>query len=125
MSTLNKVLIIGRVGQEIKLNHTKAGKAVANFSVATAGYGKDDPTEWHKIIAWDKLAENCKAYLGKGKLCFVEGRITSRPYTNKEGVKMTSTEIIAQSVQFLSPKDESEKGEEKPDVVIDYDSIPF
>lgn len=130
MSSLNKAMIIGRLGQDVKLNHTKTGMAVGNFTVATVGYGKEDPTEWHKIVVWDKLAENCAKYLSKGKLCYVEGRLSTRQYTDKNGAKAYSTEIIAHAVQFLNAKEgneREEKQQERPTAppVYDFDSMPF
>ncbi len=128
MSSLNKAMIIGRLGQDVKLNHTKTGMAVGNFTVATVGYGKEDPTEWHKIVVWDKLAENCAKYLSKGKLCYVEGRLSTRQYTDKNGAKAYTTEIIAHAVQFLNAKEGNEREErqqEKAAPVYDFDSMPF
>lgn len=130
MSTLNKMLIIGRVGKDPTLSYTKSGKAVANFSVATSGYGKDDPVEWHRITVWDKLAETCNQYLSKGKLVYVEGRLATRSY-EKDGDKHYITEVIANSIQFLSPSDKETKNETKapliqqPATMPNYDDVPF
>lgn len=106
MSSLNKVLIIGRLGQDPELRYTASQKPVANFTVATStkdSTGKET-TEWHRIIVWDKLAENCMQYLKKGKLCYVEGRLTTRTW-EKDGHKNYTTEIVAHTVQFLSPNE--------------------
>ena len=126
MSSLNKALIIGRVGKDPTVSYTKSGKAVANFSVATSGYGKDDSVEWHRITVWDKLAENCQKYLTKGKLCYVEGRLETRSY-DKNGEKHYTTEIIASSIQFLSPPDKEAATTPTKDPIPsqDWDSIPF
>lgn len=127
MSSLNKVLIIGRVGKDPTVSYTKSGKAVANFSVATSGYGKDDVVEWHRITAWDKLAENCQKFLTKGKLCYVEGRIATRSY-DKNGDKHYVTEIIANAVQFLSPPDRETApltAAQETVTIPDFDSVPF
>ncbi len=145
MSSLNKVMLIGRLGQDPELRQTAGGKAVANFSIATSipgpktnegGYGKDE-VEWHRIVVWDKLAENCKQFLAKGKLCYVEGRIATKQFVNKDGQKQFSTEIIAHAVQFLSPREEGQQQRQmnfqrsepspykQPTPDFDIDSVPF
>lgn len=99
-ASLNRVFLIGHLGKDVELRHTTAdGKAVANFSIATTS--KSGVTEWHNIVVWDKLAENCAQYLSKGKLAYVEGRIATRIY-EKNSTKQYVTEIIASTVQFLS-----------------------
>lgn len=105
---INKVIIIGRLGNDPEIRYTPSGSAVANFSVATSDTWKDkttgekkERTEWHRIVAWDKLGENCGKYLSKGRQVYVEGRLQTRSYDDKEGVKRYTTEIVAQDVQFL------------------------
>lgn len=102
-ASLNRVFLIGHLGKDVELRHTTAdGKAVANFSIATTSKsGGKDVTEWHNIVVWDKLAENCAQYLSKGKLAYVEGRIATRVF-EKNLTKHYVTEIIASTVQFLS-----------------------
>lgn len=101
---LAKAILIGRLGKDPEERHTKDGKIVANFSLATNQM--KDVTEWHNIIVWEKLAENCMKYLSKGKMAYIEGRITSRKWTNKQGQEVTSQEVVAMDVKFLSPREE-------------------
>lgn len=110
MSSVNKALIIGHLGRDPDLRYTSAGKAVCNFSVATSevhGKGQDrkETTEWHSIVCWEKTAENCGQYLKKGSKVYVEGRITTRKWQDKEGRDRQTTEIVAREVVFLSTKD--------------------
>ncbi len=111
MSYLNRCTLIGRLGQDPKINYTQNGKAVANFTLATSmpqvGEGKKDSVEWHRVTCWEKLADNAAKFLAKGKLVYVEGRIQSREYTDKAGSKKFITEIIATNIQFLSPREDS------------------
>ncbi len=136
MSSVNKMILVGRLGDDPVLRSTPSGKFVANFSVATQnkagaaseGYGKE--VEWHRIVVWDKLAENCKQFLAKGRMVYVEGRLQTRQY-DKDGQKHYATEIIANNIQFLSPKDEGQapkpaaKVPTTPEGNPDWDSIPF
>lgn len=100
MASLNKVLLIGRIGQDPKLSHTPSGQHVANFSVATdEGYKDKDGkkverTEWHRVVVWGKTAEFCAKYLGKGRLVYIEGQIKSRKWADKDGQEKTTTEIV-------------------------------
>ena len=107
---MNKAILIGNLGRDPEINYTQGGMAVAKFSIATSEKWKDkntdklkENTEWHRIVVFGKLAENCEKYLSKGKKVCVEGRIKTGLY-EKEGIKRYSTEIIASSVQFLSHK---------------------
>lgn len=113
-SGVNKVIIIGRLGQDPEVRYTSNGGAVANFSMATSeswndkGGQKQEKTEWHRIVVWGKLAELCGQYLSKGRQAFIEGRLQTREWTDKDGHKRYTTEIIAQNVQFLgSPSEKS------------------
>ena len=104
---INKVILIGRLGNDPEVRYTANGGAVANFSLATneswtdKSGQKQERTEWHKVVAWSKLGELCGQYLSKGRQAFVEGRLQTRDWTDKEGNKRYTTEIIAQNVQFL------------------------
>lgn len=107
MASLNKVMLIGNLGQDPEVRFTPAGQAVATFNIATserwtdkAGQ-KQEKTEWHRIVVWGKTAENCKEYLSKGRPVFVEGRLQTREWTDKEGKKRYTTEVVAGLVQFL------------------------
>ncbi|HTQ95934.1 MAG TPA: single-stranded DNA-binding protein [Candidatus Acidoferrum sp.] len=105
--SVNKVILVGRLGRDPETRYTSGGQAVANFSVATDESFKDrngerqKRTEWHKIVVWGKQAEIAQQYLKKGSLVFIEGRIQSREWQDKEGQKRTSFEIVANSFRML------------------------
>ena len=101
MSSLNKVILMGRLGRDPELRHTKAGNPVASWSLATGRGDKKDPTEWHNITAWGRTAELAAEYLQKGSMVLVEGRIKSREYTDKEGQQKRAYEIVAYQVTFM------------------------
>jgi len=105
--SVNKVILVGRLGRDPETRYTGGGQAVANFSVATDETYKDrngerqKRTEWHKIVVWGKQAEIAQQYLKKGSLVFIEGRIQSREWQDKEGQKRTSFEIVANNFRML------------------------
>jgi single-strand DNA-binding protein len=105
--SVNKVILVGRLGRDPETRYTGGGQAVANFSIATDETYKDrngerqKRTEWHKIVVWGKQAEIAQQYLKKGSLLFVEGRIQSREWQDKEGQKRTSFEIVATNFRML------------------------
>ena len=105
--SVNKVILVGRLGRDPETRYTSGGQAVANFSVATDESYKDrngerqKRTEWHKIVVWGKQAEIAQQYLKKGSLVFIEGRIQSREWQDKEGQKRTSFEIVASNFRML------------------------
>jgi single-strand DNA-binding protein len=105
--SVNKVILVGRLGQNPEVRYTPSGAAVANFSVATneswmdKSGQKQERTEWHRVVVWGKLAELCNQYLSKGRQAYIEGRLQTREWTDKEGVKKYTTEVQAQTVQFL------------------------
>ncbi len=104
---INKVILVGNLGQDPEMRYTPGGTGVCSFSVATneRWTGKDgskqEKTQWHRIVVWGKLGELCSQYLTKGRTVYIEGRIEYRDWNDKEGNKRTSTEIIASNVQFL------------------------
>lgn len=107
--SLNRVMIIGNLGSDPELRYTANQTPVATFSVATTDYrtGPDgqrqDVTEWHRVVAWSKVAENCAKFLTKGRTVFVEGKLQTRSWDDKQtGQKRYQTEIVAQNVQFLN-----------------------
>ena len=110
--SVNKVILIGRLGRDPETRYTGGGQAVANFSVATDESYKDKNgerqkrTEWHKIVVWGKQAEIAQQYLKKGSLIFIEGRIQSREWQDKEGQKRTSFEIVANNFRMLGGRAE-------------------
>jgi len=109
--SINKVILIGRLGQDPTMRTTPAGKAVTNFTMATSenwtdqGGEKQEKTEWHRIVVWGKLAENCAKLLSKGKLAYIEGRLQTRQWDDRDGNKKYTTEIVANVMQILSPMD--------------------
>ena len=110
--SVNKVILVGRLGRDPETRYTGGGQAVANFSLATDESYKDrngerqKRTEWHKIVVWGKQAEIAQQYLKKGSLIFVEGRIQSREWQDKEGQKRTSFEIVANNFRMLGGRAE-------------------
>ena len=109
--SLNKVMLIGNLGKDPELRYTTSGVAVATFSLATNEQWKDqdgntqERTEWHNIVAWKKLAEICGEWLKKGKKIYVEGRIQTRSYDDKNtGAKKYITEIVADNIIMLDSK---------------------
>jgi single-strand DNA-binding protein len=110
--SVNKVILVGRLGRDPETRFTGGGQAVANFSVATDETFKDrngerqKRTEWHKIVVWGKQAEIAQQYLKKGSLIYIEGRIQSREWQDKEGQKRTSFEIVASNFRMLGGRSE-------------------
>ena len=108
--TLNKVQLIGRLGKDPELRYTPAGVAVATMTIATNESYKDkdgkmiESTDWHRVIAWRKLAEICGQYLRKGSLVYFEGKLKTRSYEDRDGVKKYVTEIVADNMQMLGGK---------------------
>ena len=107
MAGVNKVILIGNLGRDPELRYTPGGQAVANFTLATTEQftsksgERQERTEWHRIVAWGRQAELCAQYLAKGRTVYVEGRIQTREWENKEGQKQRTTEIHANTIQFL------------------------
>ncbi|MBD5553499.1 MAG: single-stranded DNA-binding protein [Desulfovibrio sp.] len=107
---LNKVMIIGRLGRDPELRYTQTGTPVANLNVATdeSFTGRDgqrqEKTEWHRVVIFERQAENCANYLAKGSLVYVEGKLQTRKWQDQQGQDRYSTEIVAQRVQFLDRK---------------------
>lgn len=111
---VNKVILIGNLGADPEVRFTPGGQAVANFRIATSeswtdkNGQKQERTEWHRIVVWGKLAELCGEYLKKGRQCYVEGRLQTREWTDKENKKNYTTEVVATSVTFLGGRDAGE-----------------
>ncbi len=105
MSSINKVILIGNLGADPDVRYTGSGKAVAELRLATSFVsGDNETTEWHRIILWEKLADVAAKYLKKGSKIYVQGRLQTRTYDDKDGVKRYVTEIIGNELQMLSPK---------------------
>jgi single-strand DNA-binding protein len=108
MAGVNKVILVGNLGRDPELRYTPSGQPVANFSIATSeswnkkdGSGREERTEWHRIVAWGRTAELCAQYLAKGRTVYIEGRLQTREWENKEGQKQRTTEVVANTVQFI------------------------
>lgn len=107
---VNKVILVGRLGADPEVRYTQDGMMVTNLRIATNEYRKDksgervDRTEWHRVVAFGKLAEICGNYLSKGRLVFIEGSLRTRQWEDKEGNKRSTTEIMANNMQMLESK---------------------
>jgi single-strand DNA-binding protein len=120
MSGVNKVIIIGRLGKDPEMRYTSEGVAIANFSVATSEEWKDKNTgekrekvEWHRIVVYRKLAELCGEYLSKGRQVYIEGKIQTREWEDKDRNKRFTTEIVATDIQFIGNRDNAPGGESR------------
>ena len=126
---VNSVTLIGNLGRDPELRFTGNGNAVCNFPIATTERWTDNAgqrqerTEWHNIVVWQKQAEACAKYLAKGGMAYVEGSIRSRSYDDKDGNKKYITEIVARDVRFLGGRG-AEPARTQPDA-SDPDDIPF
>jgi single-strand DNA-binding protein len=108
MAGVNKVILIGNLGRDPELRYTQNGQAVVNFNIATSENWIDkssgerqERTEWHRIVVWGRTGEMCAKYLSKGRTVYVEGRLQTREWEDREGQKRRTTEVNAQTVQFL------------------------
>lgn len=133
---MNKVIILGRLGQDPQLKYLPGGSAVCNFSVATTEKWKDkegvaqEKTEWHRIQVFGKLAELCNQYLAKGRQALVEGKLQTRSWDDKDGTKRYATEVVAQNVQFIGGAPQGQQNQTTPDTSAPganfaSDDIPF
>ena len=138
MASLNRVLLIGNLGADPELSYTPSGTAKATMRLAThevwtnKSGEKGERTEWHRLIAWGRLAEICGEYLTKGRQIFVEGRLQTRSWEDRDGNKRWTTEIVATNMQMLgSPRGTPAEAElppvgaEVPDMPEPDDDIPF
>ena len=107
MSGVNKVILVGHLGQDPTMRYTQSGTAVANFSLATSERfnnkqgEREDRTEWHRVVVWSKLAEICNQYLKKGKQVYIEGRLQTRSWEDQQGQKRYTTEVVANNMVML------------------------
>jgi single-strand DNA-binding protein len=115
MRGVNKVILIGNLGKDPEIRYSPSGQPVTKFSLATGSRWKDkegqwqDRTDWHNIVAFGRMAEVCNEYLKKGRQVYIEGRIQTRSYDDRDGNKRWITEIIAQNVNLLGRKGEPEE----------------
>jgi single-strand DNA-binding protein len=122
---VNRVQLIGRLGKDPELRTTPNGTSVATFSLATdEKKGKEKRTEWHRVVTWQRLAEISDQYLEKGSLVYVEGRIQTRQWNDRDGNKRSTTEIVASGMQFLDMAKTREKAPEDDPFITD-DDLPF
>lgn len=135
-SSVNKVILVGNMGADPELTYTGSGMAVSNISLATSSIIKEEEkTEWHRVTLWDKTAENVAKYMKKGSKLYVEGRLQTRSYEDKEGNTRYTTEVVASQVVFLDskPKNEPAAKQEaaKPprtrraSVAVETEDLPF
>ncbi|MEZ5565585.1 MAG: single-stranded DNA-binding protein [Gammaproteobacteria bacterium] len=122
MSGINKVILIGNLGRDPETRYMPSGKAATNFSIATSERFKDretgeaqERTEWHRIASFDRLAEICAEYLKKGSKVYIEGRLRTRKWQDKDGNDRYSTEIIADQMQMLDSRGSGSSGGMAPD----------
>ena len=116
MASINRATIIGNVGRDPELRYSAAGAAVCNIAIATSRQWKSkdsgekaEETEWHRVVFYDRLAEIAGEYLKKGRSVYVEGRLKTRKWTDKEGVERYTTEIVAENMQMLGGRDDGER----------------
>ncbi len=116
MGSLNKVMLIGNLGRDPELRSTPGGTQVANFTLATTesfsdrGGNRQERTEWHRVVLWGKLAEIGGQYLSKGRQVYIEGRLQTREWEDKQGQKRQTTEVVATSMVLLGSRGEGGGG---------------
>jgi single-strand DNA-binding protein len=140
MSGINKVILVGHLGKDPEIRHLEGGVAVASFPLATSEtFNKDgrkvEQTEWHNIVMWRGLADVAAKYLQKGKLVYIEGKIRTRSFEDREGIKKYTTEIVAENFTMLGRKSDFEETPQRSTVkgdgaVTDFgtaadDDLPF
>ena len=133
---INKAILVGRLGKDPEVRYTPDGMMVTNFTLATDEQRKDkngervQKTEWHRIVTFGKLAEICGKYLVKGKLVYLEGRIQTRAWDDKEGVKRYTTEIVASDMRMLDSKGQRDTESKEPPLPsgegsVSDEDVPF
>jgi single-strand DNA-binding protein len=130
MASLNKISLIGYLGRDVETKYLESGSQVANFSVAvTEKWKEKETTEWFNVVAFGKLAEICSKYLTKGSLVYVEGKIRTRTWDDKDGNKKSKTEVLSNQMQILKggSKGTAGTGSEDNDAppVAGEDEVPF
>jgi len=137
MASLNKVMLIGNLGKDPEMRNTASGIAVATFSLATSERVKnkqtnewEKKTDWHNVVLWDKLATLAGQYLTKGSSVYIEGRLQTRKWQDKNGNDRYTTEVVGSSMEFLSSKSEGSRtvggdSQVEPSGTASYDEPPF
>lgn len=112
MASVNKVILVGNLGRDPEVRYAPSGAAICNVTIATSRQWKDktsgerqEETEWHRVVFYDRLAEIAGEYLKKGRPVYVEGRLKTRKWTDKDGVEKYTTEVIAQEMQLLGGRE--------------------
>jgi len=115
---MNKIMLIGRLGKDPEMNYTPSGVAITKFSLAVNRYSKSstgerqEETDWFNIVAWRQQAETCNTYLRKGSKVFIDGRLTPRKYTDKNGIERTALDVTLNEMEILTPKSQSTSSSE-------------
>jgi single-strand DNA-binding protein len=129
---LNKIMLIGNLGRDPEMSYTQSGKAVTKFTLAVNRRTRDretgdrrEETQWFSIVAWDQLAETCNTYLHKGSKVYIEGRMTSRKYTNKDNIEVTAWDVVAENMEMLDPKGATQGGGSGYGGDATPDDLPF
>ena len=136
MASVNRIHVVGNLGKDPELRYTQGGQATCELSVATSERWNDkngapqEHTEWHRVVLWGKTAENAAKYLAKGRSVYVEGRVRTRKWEDKQGQQRFTTEIIAESVQFLGgPQERTNDAAPSPQRPVGADpndtDVPF
>jgi single-strand DNA-binding protein len=128
MAGVNKAILIGNLGADPELRYTTGGAAVTELRIATSrryttkdGTAQED-TQWHRVVVWGKQAENCKEYLAKGRQVYVEGRLQTRQWEDRDGNKRYTTEIVAEQIQFLGGRGGGAGGSDEAPPPGDHDA---
>jgi single-strand DNA-binding protein len=130
MAGVNKVILVGNLGKDPEVRHLENGRAVANFSLATSESYKNKQgervtqTEWHNVVLWTPLAELAEKYLKKGNQVYIEGKITTRSYEDKEGVQKYITEVVGRDITFLGSKPSGGEGMSSGETTSSATSTP-
>lgn len=126
MSSVNKVIIVGNLGDDPKINYSSSGSTITNLSIATTESYKDkhgekqEKTEWHRVVMYNKLAEIAGEYLKKGSKVYLEGRLQTRKWTNKDGADQYTTEIIANEMKMLGGKANTSKQTDDDEIDVPF-----
>ena len=127
MAGINKVILVGRLGADPEVRYTNDGTAVANFNIATSYEPKEGKpkTEWHRIVAFGRLGEVCGEYLSKGKQVYIEGRLQTREWEDRDGNKKRTTEIVASTMQMLGAASDKQEAPPQENVPAMEDDVPL
>lgn len=131
MASVNKVILIGNLGADPEKRVTGGGQTVVNFNIATTERWTDktgqkqEKTEWHRIVVWGPQGDNCAQYLAKGRQVYIEGRLQTRQWDDRDGNKRYTTEVVAQRVQFLGGPSSGERRQEiSAPAIENTDALP-